>query len=745
MSNIHSISNQKNKITTHLLFCTPILFLVTFISCDTRYDYLKNHNITDADTGNNEQDEIELINNIRISASATAIRSGFEWVREAEDSIFTIRDDIDSTCYKAPINIETEILLDIYTTYREQISLSALIMNVRSDKDIKFKISLYDMCNVERIFETDYYAKEPLDLKDIKAGCVKISFISNNVFEICSISLKGKTNNTITPVYEPVENNNNLHRYSGVIEGFYGIPWSNSEREKIFNILNRYGLKMYVYAPKNEEKHRALWRERYTESELKNFVSLNEKAKKNNVDFYYAISPFIDFDYEGDTDLNILSEKLAGFVKSGINHLGIFADDIELEKDIKVNSTLGKRHADIVNRLYDNLQKINPDITLLFVGTVYSDERIYAFEDGEGYLKEISHLNDNIKIFWTGRQTSGASIGYEDVEKFILIIGKRPIIWDNYWANDGGDGFLANLYMSNYEGRSNDFQNYTDGIAINPLIQGSLSRTNLIKFGEWLISNNIEDQKKWAEEEFSKFGLLNNKRGGTLSITYLRLVSDIFNGNAKKSIEYLDLNNAIDSVINGLSRGDISITHITDLLRIFARMYSTDQIIYNSNIDPLLYDELFFPLSKVKYDALAGMYAIQYLLNKINSVEDSALLKKLNNAIDKAAKSRFGYSRKKLNDFFNFIKNFTPDREYKIDILPQKGGLSGKCTSGSPMEIQPFDGADKIELFGLSGDDYSIIGEKIILKINRPGNYSISILGKSSTGTNVVWFNFLCR
>jgi hypothetical protein len=48
---------------------------------------------------------------------------------------------------------------------------------------------------------------------------------------------------------------------SGVIEGFYGPPWSEAERLQLFATLQAQGLNTYVYAPKDDLKHRALWRE----------------------------------------------------------------------------------------------------------------------------------------------------------------------------------------------------------------------------------------------------------------------------------------------------------------------------------------------------------------------------------------------------------------------------------------------------------------------------------------------------
>jgi len=53
---------------------------------------------------------------------------------------------------------------------------------------------------------------------------------------------------------------------AGVIEGFYGQPWSQAERFELFDWMADWGLNTYLYAPKDDLKHRAIWREAYSAS-----------------------------------------------------------------------------------------------------------------------------------------------------------------------------------------------------------------------------------------------------------------------------------------------------------------------------------------------------------------------------------------------------------------------------------------------------------------------------------------------
>ena len=80
----------------------------------------------------------------------------------------------------------------------------------------------------------------------------------------------------------------------GVVEGFYSKPWSMDQRQDLYCKMKNFGLNTYVYAPKDDTKHRALWRELYTPAELDSLKQLMDKCKENNVVFVYGISPGLD-------------------------------------------------------------------------------------------------------------------------------------------------------------------------------------------------------------------------------------------------------------------------------------------------------------------------------------------------------------------------------------------------------------------------------------------------------------------
>src|SRR5690554_1505706 len=54
----------------------------------------------------------------------------------------------------------------------------------------------------------------------------------------------------------------------GVIEGFYGEPWSHENRLDVISFMDKHRMNAFMYAPKDDEYHRNKWRELYLEDKL---------------------------------------------------------------------------------------------------------------------------------------------------------------------------------------------------------------------------------------------------------------------------------------------------------------------------------------------------------------------------------------------------------------------------------------------------------------------------------------------
>jgi protein O-GlcNAcase/histone acetyltransferase len=74
--------------------------------------------------------------------------------------------------------------------------------------------------------------------------------------------------------------------------------------------MGKMGMDTYIYAPKDDCKHRMFWREMYSVEEAEHLTGLIEASESNNVSFVYAISPGIDLTYSSAKEVSLLKRKL---------------------------------------------------------------------------------------------------------------------------------------------------------------------------------------------------------------------------------------------------------------------------------------------------------------------------------------------------------------------------------------------------------------------------------------------------
>jgi hyaluronoglucosaminidase len=97
----------------------------------------------------------------------------------------------------------------------------------------------------------------------------------------------------------------------GVIEGFYGPPWSHTERLDLIRFCGEHGLNTWVHAPKDDPHHRELWRDPYPDDQLQLLSELVHEASRNEVEFVYAIAPGLDICYSHVSEFEALLAKCA--------------------------------------------------------------------------------------------------------------------------------------------------------------------------------------------------------------------------------------------------------------------------------------------------------------------------------------------------------------------------------------------------------------------------------------------------
>lgn len=265
----------------------------------------------------------------------------------------------------------------------------------------------------------------------------------------------------------------------GVIEGFYGIPWKHADRLDVLHYLGNNRMNTYMYAPKDDQYQRNLWRTLYPESEQTRFLELVEIAEKEMIDFYYMISPGNDIDYTQTDEVTVLTDKLKQMIDIGIRNFGLLLDDIDylLKGNAKKKfASAASAHAYLITQVDTFLKRELEDYNLVVCPTEYDNHYDSA------YLEQLSEkMPAGIPLFWTGPATLAAQITTTEIKTMAAAYNRPMIIWDNIPVNDYQKDYEL-LFLSPYENRSPllkqpEFQIL--GIVSNPMAQWELSKLTI--------------------------------------------------------------------------------------------------------------------------------------------------------------------------------------------------------------------------------------------------------------------------
>ena len=256
---------------------------------------------------------------------------------------------------------------------------------------------------------------------------------------------------------------------AGVIEGFYGQPWSQVERLQLFDWMKDWGLNTYLYAPKDDLKHRALWRETYSDAEAEVFRQLLSATQQRGIHFIYALSPGLDICYSRETDLQQLQTRFAQMLALGCQNFALLFDDIPDRMnaaDQKRWGSFAAAQSHLTNSLFRWTRERCPNARLLFCPTPYCGRMATAQLGGPDYLSALSReLLPEIDVFWTGPEIISREITVAHVQELQTQLRRKPVIWDNLHANDY-DG--RRFFCGPYAGRPLELRSAVQGLLLNP-------------------------------------------------------------------------------------------------------------------------------------------------------------------------------------------------------------------------------------------------------------------------------------
>ncbi|MFE1776767.1 beta-N-acetylglucosaminidase domain-containing protein [Streptomyces sp. NPDC059008] len=283
----------------------------------------------------------------------------------------------------------------------------------------------------------------------------------------------------------------------GVIEGFYGTPWSHRARLDQLDFYGEHKMNLYVYSPKDDAYLREKWRDPYPADRLAELTELVDRARQRHVEFSYALSPGLSVCYSSDADLRALTAKFQTLWDIGVRTFAVPLDDISYtdwncaaDKDRfgTGGGAAGAAQAHLLNRVNQEFIARHPGARpLQMVPTEYYDV------EPSLYKKALAtRLDGNVLVEWTGVGVIAPTMTVAQARRAREVFGHPILTWDNYPVND----YVTNrLLLGPFGGREKGLPEQLAGITANPMIQPAASKIALYTVADYAWNDAAYDAR----------------------------------------------------------------------------------------------------------------------------------------------------------------------------------------------------------------------------------------------------------
>jgi hyaluronoglucosaminidase len=276
----------------------------------------------------------------------------------------------------------------------------------------------------------------------------------------------------------------------GIIEGFYGKPWSWDARHDTISFLAPYGYRFYLYAPKFDPFLRRRWQEPHPDNIAARLEQLSKHCSDNGVRFGVGLTPYELFNNFDTASRKSLDTKLKFFDDLGVSDLAILFDDMRGDVPDLANNQI-----EIVEWAASR-----SDATRIIVcPSYYSDDPVLDRVFGkrpDDYVEDLGEgLDPSIEIFWTGEEVISREYSPGHLERVAEQLNRTPFLWDNYPVNDG-QRMSQYLHLRGFTGRPAANASLIAAHGINPALQPTLNRIPAITLSD---SYRQGDSYQYAE------------------------------------------------------------------------------------------------------------------------------------------------------------------------------------------------------------------------------------------------------
>jgi|GEM_PF-3834203 len=244
----------------------------------------------------------------------------------------------------------------------------------------------------------------------------------------------------------------------GFIEGSYGSLYTPTQRKTFIEESIKNGFDFYMYAPKEDVKHRHAWDLPYTQPELKHLEACAWLLQKQEKSFILGLSPLRLANQSAQDWLKALKIKIRQLESVHPSSLILLFDDIPLPQGAPATKgvELAQLHIQALQ-----FSSIPTQICVPFYCAIPWQKQDLA----NIYWNELaSVLPSTTTFWWTGSHVVSNSLDWDSLPKILTSTRGSLGFWDNRYARD----FAPNrLFLGHYPRLNKNFSSRTDFLGIN--------------------------------------------------------------------------------------------------------------------------------------------------------------------------------------------------------------------------------------------------------------------------------------
>lgn len=369
------------------------------------------------------------------------------------------------------------------------------------------------------IFNLPKYDRHILNLKSNSKGQANVAIIGEDTDAVfCGLASleqmldQGTTDLPCVTIYDYADVKNR-----GIIEGYYGVPYSAEVTKDLFRFMARYKMNTYMYGAKSDPYHSRYWGAPYPTTitdDQQRIGYLNQDmmrditkvASETKVNFIWAIHPGKAFANAEDPQvLDKIMAKFESMHELGVRQFGVFVDDVGVPSDSAIMKLCADNLTALQQRIDDKWNK-KGTATKDTVKPLHYVPQLYAHgwvsqERAREFYESLSTTPEKVSIYITGRDVWSVP-NNGDLKLVSSWLGRDLSWWWNYPCNDQDPTklFVMDTY-SNFrdETHIDNLSHIEKGLKglntliINPMQQGELSKVALFSVADYTWNNAAFD------------------------------------------------------------------------------------------------------------------------------------------------------------------------------------------------------------------------------------------------------------